>query len=104
MKKFYTFFAVVIVLNIIFLFLGIKPDEVKTTNAGDKPKLKVGLVFDVGGRGDKSFNDSAYNGLQRAIKNLVQNQTEYCCNNNRRIIHSQNFRQPTTSFISMVNR
>ncbi len=25
--------------------------------------MKVGLVFDVGGRGDKSFNDSAYNGM-----------------------------------------
>ena len=29
-------------------------------------KLKIGLVFDVGGRGDKSFNDSAYNGLEMA--------------------------------------
>jgi len=28
--------------------------------------LRVGLVFDVGGRGDKSFNDSAYRGLERA--------------------------------------
>ncbi len=27
---------------------------------------RVGLVFDVGGRGDKSFNDSAYAGLTRA--------------------------------------
>jgi basic membrane protein A len=31
---------------------------------------KVGLVFDVGGRGDKSFNDSAFRGLQRAEKEL----------------------------------
>lgn len=31
---------------------------------------KVGLVFDVGGRGDKSFNDAAYNGLELARKNL----------------------------------
>jgi basic membrane protein A len=31
---------------------------------------KVGLVFDVGGRGDKSFNDSAYEGLSRAEKEL----------------------------------
>jgi len=30
--------------------------------------LQVGLVFDVGGRGDKSFNDSAYNGLELAKK------------------------------------
>lgn len=29
-------------------------------------KLRIGLVFDVGGRGDKSFNDSAYNGLEIA--------------------------------------
>ncbi len=32
--------------------------------------LKVGLVFDVGGRGDKSFNDAAYRGLERAKKEL----------------------------------
>jgi basic membrane protein A and related proteins len=32
--------------------------------------LKVGLVFDVGGRGDKSFNDAAYAGLVRAQKEL----------------------------------
>src|SRR5258706_6155713 len=32
--------------------------------------LKVGLVFDVGGRGDKSFNDAAYAGLERAQKSL----------------------------------
>lgn len=32
--------------------------------------VKVGLVFDVGGLGDKSFNDSAYAGLQRAEKEL----------------------------------
>jgi basic membrane protein A and related proteins len=30
----------------------------------------IGLVFDVGGRGDKSFNDSAYEGLVRAEKEL----------------------------------
>ncbi|MFZ4578975.1 MAG: BMP family lipoprotein [Myxococcota bacterium] len=31
---------------------------------------KVGLVFDLGGRGDKSFNDSAYRGLERALREL----------------------------------
>jgi basic membrane protein A len=30
----------------------------------------VGLVFDIGGRGDKSFNDAAYAGLDRAQKEL----------------------------------
>jgi basic membrane protein A len=32
--------------------------------------LRVGLVFDVGGRGDKSFNDAAYAGLERAQQEL----------------------------------
>ena len=31
-------------------------------------KPKVGLVFDIGGRGDQSFNDSAYRGLEWASK------------------------------------
>lgn len=69
MKKFYAFFAIVIVLNIFFLFLGNKPE----VESAEKSGVKVGLVFDVGGRGDKSFNDSAYNGLQRAIKELGVN-------------------------------
>lgn len=33
--------------------------------AGDGPK--VGLAYDVGGRGDQSFNDSAFAGLERAV-------------------------------------
>jgi len=36
---------------------------------GDRP-MQVGLVFDVGGRGDKSFNDAAYAGLEAAQKEL----------------------------------
>lgn len=35
-----------------------------------KPKARIGLVFDVGGRGDKSFNDAAYLGVSRAEKEL----------------------------------
>lgn len=34
--------------------------------APEAKKVKVGLVFDVGGRGDLSFNDSAYAGLEKA--------------------------------------
>jgi len=39
---------------------------------GDRPHgaTRVGLVFDIGGRGDKSFNDSAYRGLERAQSEL----------------------------------
>jgi len=42
--------------------------KVETQNSTGK--LKVGLVFDVGGRGDKSFNDAAYRGLEKAQKEL----------------------------------
>ena len=31
---------------------------------------KVGVAYDVGGRGDQSFNDSAYRGLEKAVKDL----------------------------------
>ncbi|HTE02661.1 MAG TPA: BMP family ABC transporter substrate-binding protein, partial [bacterium] len=33
-------------------------------------KWRVGIVYDVGGRGDLSFNDMAYAGLARAQKEL----------------------------------
>lgn len=45
-----------------------KQDDKKETQ--NSTKLKVGLVFDVGGRGDKSFNDAAYKGLERAKKDF----------------------------------
>jgi basic membrane protein A len=40
------------------------------TPGGKGAKVRVGLVFDVGGRGDQSFNDAAYAGLERAMKEL----------------------------------
>ena len=41
---------------------------------GDGPK--VGLAYDVGGRGDQSFNDSAYAGLAKAVSDLGATCTE----------------------------
>lgn len=45
-----------------------KTEPGKTAAAGEK--LTVGIVFDSGGRGDKSFNDSAYAGIERAEKDF----------------------------------
>ena len=42
--------------------------DVCKTATGDGPK--VGLAYDVGGRGDQSFNDSAYAGLKKAVEDL----------------------------------
>ncbi len=33
-------------------------------------RLRIGLVYDIGGRGDKSFNDAAYAGVERATREL----------------------------------
>jgi basic membrane protein A len=35
----------------------------KGAAAPSGPKYKIGVCFDIGGRGDQSFNDSAYNGM-----------------------------------------
>jgi basic membrane protein A and related proteins len=45
-----------------------KSAPAKAANANRAPV--IGLVFDIGGRGDKSFNDAAYAGLERAKKEL----------------------------------
>jgi len=41
-----------------------------SAGAGGGQKLKVGLAYDIGGRGDKSFNDSAAAGLDKAKADL----------------------------------
>lgn len=40
-------------------------------------KLKVAMVYSVGGKGDKSFNDSAYAGLQRVMQEFGVEVAEY---------------------------
>jgi basic membrane protein A len=37
---------------------------------GPLARFRIGLVFDVGGRGDKSFNDAAWEGISRAGSEL----------------------------------
>lgn len=44
-----------------------------SASSGD---LQIGLAYDTGGRGDKSFNDSAYAGVEAAIKSLGGDVTE----------------------------
>jgi basic membrane protein A len=43
---------------------------------GDGNGPKVGLAYDVGGRGDQSFNDAAYAGLKKATEELGATCTE----------------------------
>jgi basic membrane protein A len=48
------------------------PQPTEPPKPEDKPgdKIRIGLVFDVGGLGDQSFNDSAHRGLQKAKEEL----------------------------------
>ncbi|MDQ3166571.1 MAG: BMP family ABC transporter substrate-binding protein, partial [Actinomycetota bacterium] len=48
--------------------------DICETASGDGPK--VGLAYDVGGRGDQSFNDSAYAGLEQVVTDLGGSCTE----------------------------
>ena len=49
------------------------PTSKSTETAAAADALRIGVVFDVGGRGDKSFNDGAYAGAVRAEKELGAN-------------------------------
>lgn len=60
--------AVTVLLAALSLFLPAANSS--PAPSGRLQGLRVGLVFDVGGRGDKSFNDSAYLGVDRAEKEL----------------------------------
>jgi len=66
MRKLLLLVGVLLVVHVALLFArpsgAEKPPEGKTLN--------VGVVFDLGGRGDKSFNDGAYLGAERAEKEL----------------------------------
>ncbi len=44
--------------------------QTATTTSPAKKKVRVAVLFDVGGRGDLSFNDMAYLGAERAQKEL----------------------------------
>lgn len=39
-------------------------------SGGGSEDLKIGLAYDTGGRGDRSFNDSAYAGVEAAVAEL----------------------------------
>ena len=66
MRKLLLLVAALLVAHVALLF-------VQPSGAAEPPShntIDVGVVFDVGGRGDKSFNDGAYLGSERAEKEL----------------------------------
>jgi basic membrane protein A and related proteins len=66
MRKLLIFVAVLLAAHVALLF--VHPSGAAAPPKGDA--VDVGIVFDLGGRGDKSFNDGAYLGAERAEKEL----------------------------------
>jgi basic membrane protein A len=60
--------GLLVAINALFVIAGwvLVPTQAKRPGSG----IRVGLVFDVGGKNDKSFNEAAWRGLQRARDEL----------------------------------
>jgi len=67
MKKFLALLLSVIMVFSLAACSGKNSDN--NAKSGDK-KVKIGMVTDIGGVNDGSFNQSAWEGLQRAQKEL----------------------------------
>jgi basic membrane protein A and related proteins len=60
--------AGLVIVNAVLLIAGAGRGDAPAVP--DPSQVRVGLVFDVGGLGDKSFNDAAYRGLVAAEREL----------------------------------
>ncbi len=60
--------AILGALNILLVAAGLV--FVAPPATGGVAGIRVGLVFDIGGKNDKTFNEAAYRGLERAKKEL----------------------------------
>lgn len=90
MRKRLWLFAVVMAFALIAAACGGDDDDAgtETTAAAEttmadeaaEPTANIGLVYDIGGRGDQSFNDSAAAGLDRATAELGINPSEASAN------------------------
>lgn len=69
MRKLLALVGVLLAVHVALLF--VRPSGAAAPPSDDA--LDIGIVFDVGGRGDKSFNDGAYNGAMRAARELGAN-------------------------------
>ena len=58
--------SIILLCLLVFIFNGCT----KTDAYKDKGKIKVGIVFDIGGKNDRSFNAAAWEGVQRAENDL----------------------------------
>lgn len=83
MKRILTIFGLMATLMMFVVACGNKPaegeqvKEGKTASETKNVKKNIAIVYSTGGKGDKSFNDSAFRGLQKAQKELGITFKEY---------------------------
>lgn len=70
MKKLYTIVAFVLLASMLLTACGTAPAATEAPAAPAEAKFLVGQVTDLGGVDDKSFNASAWAGVQKAITDL----------------------------------
>ena len=76
MKKLYTMVAFVLLASMVLTACGTAPAATEAPRPGARgtgcrtPKFLVGQVTDLGGVDDKSFNASAWKGVQDAMRQL----------------------------------
>jgi basic membrane protein A and related proteins len=66
MRKLLALVGALLVVHVALLF--VRPSGAAQPPSDDA--IDIGIVFDVGGRGDKSFNDGAYEGAMRAQREI----------------------------------
>ena len=66
MRKLLILVGALLVVHVALLFVHVSG----AAQPAAKDAVNVGIVLDVGGLGDKSFNDGAYRGAERAGKEL----------------------------------
>ncbi|HQJ11663.1 MAG TPA: BMP family ABC transporter substrate-binding protein [Anaerolineae bacterium] len=94
LKKFWAVLSLMLIASMVLAACGATPTATPTQEATQQPTqeptptLKVGMVTDMGGIDDKSFNATAWKGVEMAIKDLgidgsyleSQQQTDYATN------------------------
>ncbi len=67
----------IVLCCLVVVAAGCGSDRPQEGQAGSAERFRVGMVFDVGGKGDKSFNDSAYRGMLHAADEFGIDYTEF---------------------------
>ena len=94
LKKFWAVLSLMLIASMLLAACGATPTATPTQEVTQqptqetKPAFKVGMVTDMGGIDDKSFNATAWKGVEMAIKDLgidgsyleSQQQTDYATN------------------------